>query len=170
MNEDKSQSGQLHISVFTPKFDIEREDFYEYNKPKERTKKRLNEIAECGMEEVEMGSFGYKGLTSDLYIEKIWRYSDEEFRDYMIWANQIRSNKQKDIIPRYFTDIRCGCAAVRDKLHASYNKDYQGLNNDTPDVVEYKHGYKADGAWNMKQEDIDYLNQLCERLNNESLG
>jgi hypothetical protein len=72
------------------------------------------------------------------------------------------------IMPRYFVDIRGGCGAVRDKWHESYDEDYEGLHNDTRDVVEYKHGYTDNGVWNMKQEDIDYLNQLCERLNNEA--
>ena len=72
------------------------------------------------------------------------------------------------VMPRYFADIRNGCGAVRDKWHESYDKDYPGLQSDTPDVVEYKPGYTANGFWNMRQEDIDYLNQLCERLNNEA--
>jgi hypothetical protein len=74
------------ISDIVPRFDIEREDFYEYNKPKERTRKRLTEIAECGMEEVMTAEFGYKNVMSGLYIEKIWSYSDKEFDDYMNWA------------------------------------------------------------------------------------
>lgn len=69
-----------------PRFDIEREDLYEYNKPKERTRKRLAEMAECGMEETGIASFGYKGVMSGLYIEKVWGYSDEDFKDYMDWA------------------------------------------------------------------------------------
>ncbi len=70
-------------------FDIEREDFYEYKKPKERTRKRLIEIAECGMEEKGVASFGYKDIMSGLYIEKVWRYSDEDFKDYMDWAKNV---------------------------------------------------------------------------------
>ncbi len=71
-------------------------------------------------------------------------------------------------MPRYFVDIRCGCGAVRDKWHESYNEDYPGLHSDTLDVVEYKRGYTDNGVWNMKDEDVKYLNDLCERLNNEA--
>jgi len=81
------------------------------------------------------------------------------------WNSQLNQSR---VMPRYFVDIRGGCGAVRDKWHESYDEDYQGLHSDTLDVVEYKHGYTANGVWNMKQEDIDYLNQLCERLNNEA--
>ena len=76
----------LNIPVVMPRFDIEREDLYEYNKPKERTRKRLTEMAECGMEETGIASFGYKGVISGLYIEKVWGYSDEDFKDYMDWV------------------------------------------------------------------------------------
>ncbi|MCK9417597.1 helix-turn-helix transcriptional regulator [Candidatus Dojkabacteria bacterium] len=71
---------------------------------------------------------------------------------------------------RYFVDIRCGCGAVRDRYHESYNKDYPGLHRDTPDVVEYKHGYTANGIWNMKDDDVTYLNELCNRLNIENIN
>ncbi len=76
--------------------------------------------------------------------------------------------KNSHVIPRYFVDIRGGCGAVRDKWHKSYDEDYHGLHSDTSDVVEYKHGYIANNQWNMTQEDVYYLNNLCERLNNEN--
>ena len=81
------------------------------------------------------------------------------------WNSQLNQSR---VMPRYFVDIRGGCGAVRDKWHESYNEDYPGLHSDTPDVVEYKHGYTANGVWNMKDEDVKYLNDLCERLNNEA--
>lgn len=81
-----SQTQVLNIPVVMSRFDIERKDLYEHNKPKERTRKRLTEIAECGMEEIGIASFGYKGVMSGLYIEKLWGYSDEDFKDYMDWA------------------------------------------------------------------------------------
>lgn len=68
---------------------------------------------------------------------------------------------------RYFVDIRGGCAAVRDSEHPDYNSDYQGLHQDTIDVVEYRHGFQnpETNSWDMKKEDVDYLNNLCEELN-----
>lgn len=85
-NVQTAETQALNIPVVMPRFDIEREDLYEYNKPKERTRKRLTEMAECGMEETGIASFGYKGVISGLYIEKVWGYSDEDFKDYMDWV------------------------------------------------------------------------------------
>ena len=81
------------------------------------------------------------------------------------WNSQLNQSR---VMPRYFVDIRGGCGAVRDKWHKSYDEDYPGLHSDTLDVVEYKHGYIANVVWNMKDEDVKYLNDLCERLNNEA--
>lgn len=68
---------------------------------------------------------------------------------------------------RYFLDIRVGCGAVRDKLHEFYEEDYPGLHSETPDVVEYKAGHFINGVWEMREEDIKYLKDLCEKLNNK---
>lgn len=77
-------------------FDITRADFYLHDNPelKDRTEKRLTEIAELGMEEVGIASFGYKDIMSGLYIEHVWNYSDEDFKDYMDWVKElIESNE-----------------------------------------------------------------------------
>lgn len=66
---------------------------------------------------------------------------------------------------RYFVDIRNGCAAIRDRQHPKYDKEYPGLHSDTIDVVEYKHGLQLSDGWKMNQLDIDYLKQKCEELN-----
>lgn len=68
---------------------------------------------------------------------------------------------------RYFLDIRCGCAAVRDRLHPEYSESYPGLHSDTPDVVLYKHGLENNdnGGWDMREEDIQELQDLCDKLN-----
>lgn len=68
---------------------------------------------------------------------------------------------------RYFVDIRSGCGAVRDREHEDFDETYQGLHHDTCDVVEYKHGYTDNGIWMMSEDDIKYLNDLCENLNNK---
>ena len=68
-------------------------------------------------------------------------------------------------IDRYFLDIRWGCAAVRDSNHPSYDESYSGLHYSTPDVVHYKHGVSTENGWTMKDEDIEELKDLCDRLN-----
>lgn len=68
---------------------------------------------------------------------------------------------------RYFLDIRSGCGAVRDRQHPEYSESYPGLHSDTPDVVLYKHGLRNNdnGGWNMREEDIQELQDLCDKLN-----
>ena len=87
ITSDKTQD-DCNLRVIVARFDIDRKDFYPIDAPelKERTRKRLIEIAECGMEEISFASFGYKGVMSGLYIEKVWVYSDEDFKNYMNWA------------------------------------------------------------------------------------
>lgn len=84
--KEEQNFNSTEINVLKPLFDIERKDLYKHGKLKDRTKKRLIEIAECGMEEIGFASFGYKGVMSGLYIEKVWEYSDEDFKNYMDWA------------------------------------------------------------------------------------
>lgn len=77
-----------------PKFDIDRIDLYMVDDEfKERTKERLVRMAELGMEETGLASFGYKGVMSGLYIEMVWRYTDKEFDDYMNWAGDLIKKK-----------------------------------------------------------------------------
>lgn len=75
------------------KFNIDREYWYLFGQPTQRTRARLFEIAECGMEEVGVAEFGYKGVMSGLYIEKVWSYSDEDFKSYMDWAKNLIATK-----------------------------------------------------------------------------
>jgi hypothetical protein len=73
------------------KFNIDRKDFYFLNDAEhsERTKYRLTEIAELGMEMVGTGEFGIPGIMSGLYIEKVWRYSDKQFNEYLDWVKSL---------------------------------------------------------------------------------
>jgi hypothetical protein len=71
------------------------------------------------------------------------------------------------MMDRYFVDIRSGCGAVRDRKHPDYNESYPGLHQDTGGVVLYKHGLKNNnnGGWDMREEDIQELQDLCDKLN-----
>jgi len=73
------------------KIDIENEDYYEWNEPEKKlqTKNRLIQIAELGMEEVGIASFGIPNVMSGLYIEKVWNYSDKDFEDYLNWVKSL---------------------------------------------------------------------------------
>ena len=73
---------------------IERKDLYEFNKPIERTKERLMQIHNIGMQEVGIAEFGIKGIVSGLYIEKVWSFSDEEFNDYINWVIKLKNEKK----------------------------------------------------------------------------
>lgn len=85
------------IMINKYRFDVARHDLYDHTKPdvKERTKSRLKEMAELGMSEVGVAEFGYKGVMSGLYIERVWSYSNEDFNSYMDWARGL-INKYKE--------------------------------------------------------------------------
>ena len=70
--------------------DVDNPSWYQYDKPelKERTKKRLQEMADLGMEEVGVGQFGVKGIVSGLYIEMVWSLNDKGFNDYLKWVKE----------------------------------------------------------------------------------
>ena len=78
-------------------FDITRRDFYLVDQPEleERTKKRLVEISEIGMEEVGCGQFGKKDIMSGLYIEMVWSFSDEKWTEYISWAKELINSKKE---------------------------------------------------------------------------
>lgn len=67
--------------------------------------------------------------------------------------------------PRYITDIRIGCGAVIDTWHKDYDKDYQGISSDNDYVVLYRSGYYSNNEWNIKDEDVEWLNNQCKTLN-----
>jgi hypothetical protein len=48
------------------------------------------------MEITGIASFGYKGVMSGLYIEMVWEYSDEEFKNYMDWAKGLIASKSEN--------------------------------------------------------------------------
>lgn len=75
--------------------DTTRKDFYQYSKPEfeERTKVRLTEMNELGMEDVGVANFGIRGIMSGLYIEKVWNYNDEDWKGYMDWVREMKVMK-----------------------------------------------------------------------------
>jgi len=72
----------------TPAFNVNRRDFYT-GQFDERTRARLTKILNLGMIEVSIAEFGFPGVMSGLYIERVWSYSDEEFLDYLEWAKDL---------------------------------------------------------------------------------
>lgn len=71
-------------------FDIDNPDFYEVDKTEfhARTRTRLAQIGACGMTEVVPGEFGYPGIMSGLFIERVWHELDSTFNEYMEWTIQ----------------------------------------------------------------------------------
>ena len=65
---------------------------------------------------------------------------------------------------RFFIDERVGCIAVRDKKHPSYDPDYQGLHNDTADVIFYAHGNKNYEGWYVDERFRRKAQQVLEHL------
>lgn len=76
--------------------DIDNKDWYaeksfpEY--PDARTRERLIEIKELGLTEIGIASFGINGVFSGLYIEKVWRFNDVEWRDYIDWVKILKNS------------------------------------------------------------------------------
>ena len=68
--------------------DINRNDYYMYSKPelRKRTRNRLIEMAELGMEDLGGANFGIRNVMSGLYIETVWSFTDEEFNQIPIQA------------------------------------------------------------------------------------
>lgn len=65
---------------------------------------------------------------------------------------------------RFFIDERVGCIAVRDKKHPSYDPDYQGLHNDTADVIFYAHGNRNKEGWYVDERFRRKAQQVLEHL------
>jgi hypothetical protein len=74
--------------------DVSRIDLYEYDKPKNRTTRRLTELSELGLEEVGIAEFGIPGMLSGLYIERVWHYTDEQWKGEINWINDVKKRKQ----------------------------------------------------------------------------
>lgn len=96
---------------------------------------------------------------------EVWRDKILIIKERELDKIKVQEQPKPDVLPRYFVDIRGGCAAVRDRLNRKYDPTYPGLHRDTVDVVEYRHGFTGNGQWNMKPEDIEELNNVCESLN-----
>jgi len=73
--------------------DINNQFLYEYRKNRERTKKRLQELIDLGCEEVGVAEFGIKDVFSGLYIERVWRFSEADWNDYIDFINKLKKNK-----------------------------------------------------------------------------
>lgn len=80
---------------------IDSPDLYLHNKPelKERTKSRLTEISELGMELVGVAEFGIKDVMSGLYIEKVWHYSDKDWKEYIDWVKELKNKIHNVLLP-----------------------------------------------------------------------
>lgn len=75
-----------------------------------------------------------------------------------------------EVITRFFVDERCGCVAVRDRLHPSYDKDYKGLSSLMEDVISYFHGVSVADEhgclnWEIEPRLIQKCHDICTHLN-----
>lgn len=75
--------------------DIEHYVNLSYDKEKETTRARLQELINRGFDEVMTAEFGYEGIVSGLYIEKVWSMTDAEWDDYVEWALSVVDKKRK---------------------------------------------------------------------------
>lgn len=78
--------------------------------------------------------------------------------------NSSEHDEKLHVNSRFFIDERVGCIAVRDKKHPSYDPDYQGLHNDTADVIFYAHGNKNEKGWYVDERFKRKAQQVLEHL------
>ncbi len=121
----------------------------------------LNSLQPCEISESELEKVKKKLVISGYVLS----LDTIEVTDIISDNNGVITFKEKE--QRYIVDIRSGCGAVIDTKHEDYDKDYPGLHQDTSGVVEYKHGFRSTDGWDMKKEDVDYLNNLCYTLNKQ---
>lgn len=88
------------------KIDIDRQDFYEFGKPelKERTKNRLTTLRDSGIVEVGTAEFGFNGITSGLFIEKVWSLEDGDFESYLSWMKNCKAKAKAKGKLKWFTE------------------------------------------------------------------
>lgn len=78
------------------KININDRQWYCNRENEERTRKRLQELIDMGCEELGIASFGVPNIVSGLYIEKVWRFTDEEWKDYIDWMKSVIKEKSNN--------------------------------------------------------------------------
>lgn len=75
--------------------DINKPDYYfgQNDIGKIRVRRRLEEINSLGLSEVGYGEFGIKGLMSGLYIERVWHFSNQHWKEYVDWIKELKQEK-----------------------------------------------------------------------------
>lgn len=79
------------------KIDTKEEKYYQPREKllNQRTKKRLKEISDLGLEEVGIDQFGIKNIMSGLYLEKVWDYKEKDWVRYINWIKQVKIKKSQ---------------------------------------------------------------------------
>lgn len=67
--------------------DINREDYYDYKKPKDRTEERLLQLSALGLYDLGFAQFGIDNIISGIYIEKVWH--EEDWNGYIDWIMSV---------------------------------------------------------------------------------
>lgn len=89
-----SDSMYKFCRIISHKYDL---SFYDKTRPEivERTNERLSSIFELGMHEVGICQFGISGICSGLYIEYVWKYTDEQFNEYLDFVKDCIDRKKE---------------------------------------------------------------------------
>jgi hypothetical protein len=80
------------------KININNTNYYKYKGDAEmfeRTKKRLNQLIEMGMEDVGVAEFGVRGVVSGMYVERVWSYDEQQWNSYIKWADMLIKRKRR---------------------------------------------------------------------------
>lgn len=98
INEKQEIERMQHEEIYRAETPIvDRRDFYLHGgqpETHEKTRARLTEIVNAGMTEVGVAEFGVRGVMSGLYIERVWNYTDDDWKKYMDWAKDLIKSKK----------------------------------------------------------------------------
>lgn len=78
------------------KINIDNKDLYDHKTPDKRTRKRLEQLLELGMEEISFAQFGIEGVVSGLYIEQVWTDSNYGWDEYILYVKELLLKKEEE--------------------------------------------------------------------------
>ena len=75
---------------------VDNREYYEFGKPEkdDQTKSRLLGMKKMGMIDFGNFQFGVDGVVSGIWIERVWSFSNKDWKSYMEWAQSVIDKKK----------------------------------------------------------------------------
>lgn len=74
----------------------------------DRTRERLQQLIDIGCTENGIGCFGYEGVVSGLYIERVWNMTNSAWDEYIEWMQGLIDENSKKWDPSKLKLIALG--------------------------------------------------------------